>query len=342
MEWKRSQCFKDTDSNCLVSGYCRQGCDPNGYIPDTTLDLILSYYPQFNGTTSQWKIEDNYITKEMIKLLNQPSISNSNIANDNEDDGGNDLYYDANNTFVSDDILSFDSDYFDVGLPNKMFLRLCPNCDTGIETHGQNATGTSWNPYSQHAQNANCVLEERNFVLKLMSFPLESQNDGIIFHVELYLHRMVQNVNKNNCKENNYNCKINNYNNECKQLSTIWKMRNSQNQYRGSSENRNNEFISFNWVIGNGNDIVDFINGNNGYDTKNSFDNFSGFMFECRIRILKFYGYSQEFIICNETEQTYYANPSQRRVYPNGDKDKNKDENNDKEQDKQLKFRFGW
>ena len=201
------------------------------------------------------------------------------------------------------------------------------------------------------AARENSVLKQRKFVLKLMSFPLESQNDSTIFHVELYLHRMAKKLNEN--KENNY--KMNTYKRQYKQFS-------QNNQYRrsyGNTNNSNNEFISFNWVIGNAMDIVDFINGNDwndsnndnsddfkyyGNDSKNSFDNLLGFMMECRIKILKLYfGYSYEFIICNETEQRYHTNANPPQVtYHNGGKGKDEDKDKDKDGEKQLKFRFGW
>ena len=304
--------FNHTDVNELVSGYCRRYCDEGerGYVPDTTIGLILKYYPQFNGTTFSWKIEsDSYISEEMNNL----SAANR-------------------------DTLSYDSDFFDIGLPNKFFLRLCPNANQNAETnpchgsHPRNETPMRSHSRSISPRVGDSRLEKQKFVLQLMSFPLESVYHSIIFHTELYLHCI---GNKNN-SNNNSKSKI-------REHSTIWKMTKRERGRRrdpgyhdyaypmGRNTNRNNRnndksdsYATFNWAIGKSKDIIDFIQGiessdEDGVGDVDDDDSITGNPFEvlfvCKIKVLKVNkGYNGGvFVIHNDCENEYDGNAQRYR-----------------------------
>ena len=257
--------FKQINFPFLVSGFCRRHCDTYGYIPDTTVDLILNYYPQFNGTTFEWRIKNNYITEAIENIPFEDPFA----------------VHDNNNP----DTLFFDSDYFDVGLPNKFFLRLCPNVKDRIDT--SKSHGESLDRRLSYSRN-NKLL----FALELVSFPLEKTYDSIILHAELSL----RNIGKN-AKAKNKNNK-----NRLKQYSAIWKMDqdNNNNHHYGITSTRRNKidgstelFFIFDWVIGETDDIIQFLterdrNKIGGHDGDDGGDgNELAFIICCKIKILK-------------------------------------------------------
>ena len=168
--------FKRIRFGYLISGYCRQsinGCFST--LPETAQDLILGYFPQFNGTTFKWTINQNdYIINEIINLTQPTSSSSQNQ-------------------------LSFTSDGFGVGFPSNFFLRLRPNAHSKITTTPPSSDGKCVDPrfgqslvapgvINQNGQESQQKrdIKSSKFVLELESLPIESKYQFILFHCELY------------------------------------------------------------------------------------------------------------------------------------------------------------
>ena len=258
--------FKHVDFNSLVFGYCRRYFDDSSCrsIPDSTIDVILSYYPRFNGTIFKWDIGDN-IFNQLTHFANSNNSNNRHELADLEQN------------------LCFHSDFFDIGLPTKCFLELCPAATSGDNNNNNNNTINNNN-------NNNNANPKRDFTISLKSFRLPAPFGLVLFHCELYLHR-----NKNlggNFDNSSGNYDNGRYQNEFMQYSTIWEMDTQIYNYYAEREPRQH-FHSFKWTVGESNDIIDFLNNYNyhNYDYYNhdhdKFNNNSVFSIECKIKVLK-------------------------------------------------------
>ena len=270
--------FKYIDFNSLVFGYCRVHCGSQ-HIPKTTVAVILSYYPKFNGTTFEWKISNNYISKELENLADESKKDKKQSKN-------------------NENPLSFDSGFFDVGLGNKFFLRLQPNGNRVTKTskgHGQSepkSRDTGNNTMTNNNNNSDTNKKDENFVISLKSFRMPTNCRSIIFHTELYLHRIVNVL----CKDDNHNrhSKRNiNGNFNCshshsytKQHSTIWTIEGNISDYYTRGEK--DWFNTFNWVVGKSKSVINFLKGKNGYDNYGDHDDEINFVIECKIKILQY------------------------------------------------------